>query len=200
MLALLIYPRNRGPTTYFDEDPHGVIGGGVERLELAAEIYHNFNDVIIYTTGYVETDKIKSDYAQVYKDYLHQVLNVRKDSIFKLNRADSTLAELYKIAKMQLKYPHKNIYIVANIWHLPRIQCLYNTFIIQKLDITQPKTQIGLIPAEYATSFHKVSKTGNYKFAALSLNYSKYLDRIISESKGICDIKSGKYKPKLWVV
>lgn len=178
------------PTSFFDLDPHGLAGGGLYGLHAVSAISKSSDSVKIITTGFVDQDKINSNYAKIHKDYLINVLEVPASKVSELPPANSTSKEIQQILLLCPKQNLKQIVIIANLWHLPRI----NELILNHPDFDKQNVSFILMPCEWVDIKLTMGVTA-FEFERLSVYFSQYIRRITFESRGVVHLRRGIYKP-----
>ena len=178
------------PTSFFDLDPHGLAGGGLYRLYAVSAISKSFDSVKIITTGFVDQDKINSNYAKIHRDYLIDILGVPASKVSELSPANSTSKEIHQILLLCQKQNLKQVVIIANLWHLPRISEL----IRNHPDFDKQDVSFILMPCEWV-DIKLVMGVTALEFERLSVHFSQYIRRITFESRGIVHLRRGIYKP-----
>lgn len=179
-------------TTNFDEagDKSGVAG---DRMRMVAGYYLNRDnpeaDIIVaggkgYQTIYPDVPQL----SEVMKNELIE-LGVPEEKIIRNDNPNSTYEQLKELLVILSQADYKNISLVTNKFHFPRIEAMIENFeALQDLK----KYNINFTVAEDVAIEHNSKK---WKRIIDDAYDSPLMNkRIATERQGVEDIKAGKYK------
>jgi hypothetical protein len=189
------------PSDYRDYDEFGMLGAGM-RVAAALEMYLNGQRVFVFTGGLSEKNrKMFGDNcpneADIYADkFLRMVTLLKKQEPEKYGNLEEPIVSketesfntkacirvLLQQAKIQ---EHRNIAVISNDYHLPRMKAHY-TNISKELEVD---TDIAFISAE---GVMREAHPGRYD-RAIDRYYHSWLGRkrILWEMLGVAQIKLG---------
>lgn len=185
----------RWRTTNYDEpgDNFGVSG---DRLRVVAAGYlykNNPKQIIIASGGKGQLKDIPDapTVSEVLKKELME-LGVPEEIIIEEKKSGNTYQQLQEIKKIIKDKGLKNISLLSNEWHLPRIKEMIET--MPELKEIFNLTKVEFLSAEkicleYDKEAWQETIEQAYKSEGLK-------ERIEREQKGVQDIKEGKYKIK----
>jgi hypothetical protein len=185
----------RWRTTNYDEpgDNFGVSGDRL-RVEAANYLYKNNQEQLIITSGGKGQFRDISDapaVSGILKKELME-LGVPEKNIIEENNSGNTYEQLKEIKKIIGEKKLKNISILSNDWHLPRIKEMLEQF--EELKQIFDSTKLEFLSAEkICLEYDKEAWQEIIEKAYKSEGLKK---RIELEQKGVQDIKEGRYKIK----
>lgn len=162
-------------------------------------LYKNFKDkkynpVILVSGGRGYLRKVKGApcVAEVLKKELLE-LGVPDGGIIEENKSDNTYQQLEKISVMILKNKWKNIIIISNRYHLPRVRAFIENIKDLEFFRRQLKNKkIHLLSAEDVVLKHDSKKWGSIIARAMKSRWMK--ERIVLEKQGIVQLRAGLYR------
>ena len=185
----------RWRTTNYDEsgDNFGVSG---DRLRVVAANYlykNNQEQLIIASGGKGQLKNIPGAPAvsEVLKRELIE-LGVPEEKIIEENNSGNTYEQLKEIKKIISEKKLKNIIILSNGWHLPRIKEMLEQF--EELKQIFDLTKVEFLSAEKICLEH--DKEAWQEIIEKAYKSEMLKKRIELEQKGVQDIKEGRYKIK----
>lgn len=194
---------NRTPkyksTAYSESDPSGLMGGGKARVIAAVEVLKYFPTLKVVTTSYVEKDT--PTHAQIMSDELIS-MGVNPSRIVLEENSNSTISELIEMVQLSDENKWKNVVVISNRYHIPRLEEMY-----KRIEILHPDNV-------FISRLRKLEQSGfNIKFAAAedilplrSVRYKKLIDemqnsleykkRVEAEENGLQAVKTGDYRKR----
>lgn len=202
------WSKERGYYTlsYDEPDFTGLASGAHFRVVAAAEIAKCFPEIKIVPTGKLIIHGIKEkehfpNDAKVIADEL-VAMGVDCNQIILEENSVSTLTELLEMIKMARVNNWSRLGIITSRWHVARVKMMYEKLeTIEGLCTTEEVTMIkefkssgamvAIIAAEDITD--EVSEEYRKTIQEVERRDS-YKERLMSEQKGIEDLKAGRYK------
>ncbi len=178
-------------TTNFNEGDNFGVSGDRLRVLAASYLYKDNPRIIIVSGGRGQLSNIPNapTIAEVLKKELID-LGVPASEIIEEDNSDNTWQQLQKLKKIIDKMQLRDVTVISNKWHLPRIKELIKKD--RKLTSLFSDKAIKLISAERIVIRDNPKKwKGAIK---LAYNSEAMKDRIKREKKGIGEIKKGTYK------
>jgi len=180
-------------TTNYKEDNNLEALGDRMRVLAAAYLYkNNSNQVIFALGGRGRTSNIKDGptISEIIKKELI-TLNVPEDKIFLESKSNNTFEQLKALKELIKKYNLKDIVIISNKYHLPRIKAMLQRS--SQLNGISNLCKVELKEAEKIVIDHepKYKKEIELAYKSKAMQY-----RIALENNGVKDIYEGKYKLK----
>lgn len=177
-------------TTKYDEgDTVGALGDYV-RVIAGSYLAQDFPDATIVASGgkgYLVIEENAPLMADVISDELVE-LGIDSGRIKKEIKSGSTFEQLKELVNFAKEYNFKNIAVISNRYHIPRIKLM-----VEKFDELSEvhNLNIQFVSAEDVLIDHDAQKWEQEINQAYQSEGMK--ERIVLEQKGIEDIKAGKY-------
>ncbi len=185
-------------TTYNDLDNNGLLGGGEARVRAGKELADVFSDAIIVTDSFFPTDPQGAPTHALVMAKELEILGVSKERIVLEENSTNTVTEMVEMVKMASKNNWNYIAVVTGDYHVPRAQEVFDRLpILMSLDddflatFGLWKGKVIFVSAEDILSI----LDENYHTVVENLHKNPlYQKRLESETKGLRDLKAGKYR------
>lgn len=169
-----------------DDDVFGMVGANL-RIEAANYLYKNNQALFFIASGGQGQTKNAPDMAEIVGQEMIAT-GIPKEKIILERNSGNTYEQLKELSYLIKKYNFRDITIISNRYHLPRIKAL-----IERPDL-KGLSRCKIAAAEDIALKYDEQKWGKIiKKAYLSLEMKK---RIKTEKQGIKDLKAGKYEFK----
>ncbi|MDX9893237.1 MAG: YdcF family protein [Patescibacteria group bacterium] len=179
-------------TTNFGEPgDHAGVTGDRLRVEAATYLYFDDPELLIIASagkGHLQNVADAPMLAEIIAEELIEN-GVASDHIFKEVTSNSTYEQLLEIQRLSAQKNIKELGIVSNEYHLPRIKAMIDNF-NQLADLRNDS--VKLISAEKVLIDHDPDKWSN--LISQAYNSSEMVERLAKEEQGIADIEVGKYE------
>lgn len=187
----LIKDDNGWRTANFEEsDNFGVLGDSL-RVEAANCLYQDNPEILIIASGgkgRFKDNKEAPNLSAVIKKELID-LGVPEKNIIEEPESDSTFEQLVKIKAMGRDLGLKNIGIISNKYHLPRIKEMMETILeLEGLKSANLVSAENILLDHDYVRWEKIIQKA-YKSEAVKI-------RLAAENHGIEDLRKGRYKLK----
>jgi hypothetical protein len=180
-------------TTGFNEpgDNFGVTGDNIRVIAGSYLYQDNPEQLVIACGGRGQLEKIEGSVpvSAVIKKELME-LGVPKEKIIEESESGNTFEQLRKLKEIAEKMKLEKINIISNRYHLPRIEAMIKSF--PELNGLSGSTKVKFIEAEGIVNEHEREKWETIIKNAYGGEEMK--KRILSEQKGLDDIRKGEYR------
>ncbi len=200
-----LYRKKNGdyaPTEYRHADEFGMLGGNLRILATVAFFLQRKSKNVCFSTGKSakQIEKFGKDvpteaqiYAQFFQSYLQKamrksnVADLVSPKIFLEDRSVNTVNNLQNVIAIIKQQQWREIAVVSNDYHLPRISALYH-MLMQK---NKYKINISFLSAEEIVKDAFPNKYNVRIQKAYSSKIGKL--RVKNELKGLADLKNAQY-------
>jgi uncharacterized SAM-binding protein YcdF (DUF218 family) len=195
------------PSDYRQSDHFGMLGAGM-RIVAAVNLYLNREAKnFVFSTGITEKNKemfgstvppesnvLKEKFLRVLEglkkrpDYKDRFEGLEESVIVEEDRSVNTASNIREVLQIIKDNGWKNIAIVGNSYHIPRVEALYNNAL-------QQHSELG-VEATFVKAEEYVKQNMPNKYDKVIERYFKteqYKERVKNEQQGLQHFREGRY-------